>query len=72
MQSQLIVQHRRVYGNPAIYPVNETARLFASIAGTKTLSHPVLEAAEKLGFEIICEPEPVAASVAKWAARWAP
>jgi len=66
MQSQLIVQHRRVYGNPAIYPVNETAQLFASIAGTRTLSHPVLEAAERLGFQVVVEPEPVSASVAKW------
>jgi hypothetical protein len=67
MSTQLVVQHRRVYGNPAIYPVNDTAQLFAAIAGTRTLSHPVLEAAEKLGFTIIVEREPVSASVAKWA-----
>jgi hypothetical protein len=67
MQPQLIVRIRNVYGCPTIYPVNETASAFAKIAGTKTLSHPVLCEAEKLGFSIVVEPEPVPQSVAKWA-----
>jgi hypothetical protein len=67
MNQQLLVRIRNVYGCPAIYPVNETASSFAKIAGTKTLSHPVLEEAERLGFRVVVEPEPVPQSVAKWA-----
>jgi hypothetical protein len=63
----LIVRVRNVYGVPAVYPVNETAVAFAKIAGTKTLSHPVLCEAEKLGYMIVVEPEPIPQSVAKWA-----
>lgn len=64
---KLIVQVRNVYGTPAVYPVNETASLFAQIAGTKTLTHPTLQLAERLGFLIEAQPEPVPQSVAKWA-----
>jgi hypothetical protein len=63
----LIVRVRNVYGTPAVYPVNETAHAFARIAGTKTLTHLALAEAEKLGYQIVAEPEPVPQSIAKWA-----
>ena len=66
---KLIVQVRSVYGVHSVYPVNETAQLFARIAGTKTLTHPTLQLAEQLGFLIEAQPEPVPQFVAKWAAR---
>ena len=64
---QLIVRVRSVYGVPNIYPVNDSAEAFARIAGTKTLSRSVLEEAERLGYSIVVEPEPIPQSVAKWA-----
>ena len=37
------------------YPVNKVAVTFAAIAGTKTLSETVLNAAESLGYNIVVE-----------------
>ena len=39
------------YGNSLVYPMNETARLFCQIAGTKTLTETTINNARKLGFE---------------------
>lgn len=63
----LLVRVRNVYGTPTIYPVNEPAALIARIAGTKTLTHDALIAAEQLGFTVQVQPEPIPASVARWA-----
>ena len=49
---RLVVSVRNVYGNDMVYPVNETAKLFAKIAGTKTLRGETLMYAEALGFDI--------------------
>lgn len=46
------VQVKSVYGSQMIYPANETAELFAAIAGTKTLSNVALAYAERLGFQV--------------------
>ena len=43
---------RNVYGNDLIYPANDEGRLFAAIAGTKTLSKTDLARIEQLGFRI--------------------
>ena len=43
---------RSNYGNQAIYPVNEHAKLLAAIAGTKTLTNVTLAYAERMGFQI--------------------
>lgn len=43
------------YGNEAIYPVNETAKKFAEIAGTKTMSRKLLNQCKDLGYEIKVE-----------------
>ena len=48
----LMAREREVYGSKKLYPTNEVARLFARVAGTKTLTDVTLDAAEKLGFEI--------------------
>ena len=63
---KLIVQVRNVYGVPSVYPINETASLFAQIAGTKTLTHPTLCLAERLGYQIEAQPEPVPEFVSRW------
>lgn len=66
MSTQLLVRIRNVYGTAAMYPANPTAESFARISGTKTLTHPVLEEAEKLGFTVVLEREPIPESLARW------
>lgn len=43
---------RRVYGNSVIYPSCPTARHFAAIAGTKTLTLDTLHRIKALGYSI--------------------
>jgi len=57
---QITVTIREVYGNPVVYPVCITARLFASIAGTKTLSLATLKKIDALGYSIMQQTEPLA------------
>lgn len=47
---QLLVKDQ--YGNQALHPHNDTAKLFASIAGTKTLTLPVIKHIMALGYSI--------------------
>lgn len=47
-----LVRVTSVYGRTTIYPENATARLFAQIAGTKTLTQPLLNSIRALGFSI--------------------
>jgi hypothetical protein len=49
---KLIIDKKNVYGNEVFYPVNDIAKTFASIAGTKTLLPSVLAKAKSLGYEI--------------------
>jgi hypothetical protein len=49
---KIIVEVKSVYGNEAIYPVCDDAKLFASLAGTKTLTRPALEIIKKLGYAV--------------------
>ena len=46
------IEVKNVYGILTVYPVNETAKVFAEIANTKTLTHTTLCHIEKLGYEI--------------------
>ena len=46
------VEVRTVYGNDLIYPVNEPAKIFASLTGTKTLTLADLQRIQALGFEV--------------------
>lgn len=50
MQIQVLV--RTVFGNETVYPVCEKAKLFAKIAGTKTLCPTALSSIKALGYEI--------------------
>ena len=52
MKQVLVIKIQIVYGGAKIYPVNEQAKIFAQIAGTKTLSSSNLAYAAKLGYEI--------------------
>ena len=47
---QLMVKDQ--YGTKVLYPNNNTAKLFASIAGTKTLTLPVVKHIMALGYSI--------------------
>ena len=52
MQQTLIIEAKSNYGNQVFYPVNECAKLFAEIAGTKTLGLDTIKKAKLLGFVV--------------------
>ena len=51
-QPTVQVQVRSIYGNDLIYPINEAAKHFASIAGTKTLARSDINIIRQLGFTV--------------------
>lgn len=55
MQSHkaITVEVRSIYGEQKVYPMCPRSKLFAEIAGTKTLTHYTLCKVEALGYEII-------------------
>ena len=53
------VTYKTNYGNEAIYPVCNTAKGFAEIAGTKTLTRQTLATIVKMGYEIDVETPPI-------------
>ena len=48
----IIIQIKNVYGNETVYPICERAKLFARIAGTRTLTSATLRDVKALGYEI--------------------
>ena len=53
MESNLvIIAIRSIYGNVKAWPINHNAKLFAEIAGTKTLTIATLARISALGFQI--------------------
>jgi len=48
----LTVRARDVYGVKTYYPADDTARAFARIAGTKTLTLATIREAQKLGYHV--------------------
>ncbi len=52
MQLQITVRVINVYGCETVYPACDKAKLFAKIAGTKTLVPAVLSNIKALGYEI--------------------
>ncbi len=52
MHQTLIIEAKSNYGNQVFYPVNECAKLFAEIAGTKTLGLDTIKKAKLLGFVV--------------------
>ncbi len=64
MKRAIVVNIKSVYGVEKIYPVCEHARIFASIAGTKTLTVETIDSVKGLGFEIIVEQAGLAQRIA--------
>ena len=50
---QVQIEVKKVYGVDKIYPINDAAKIIASIAGTKTLSVANLIDAGRLGLEVV-------------------
>lgn len=46
------VEMKEVYGETKVYPVCPKAKLFAAIAGTKTLTEETLKNIERLGYQL--------------------
>lgn len=44
------VEIKEVYGNKTVYPINDTAKYLAQLAGTKTLTTSTLAIAKNMGF----------------------
>ena len=53
------VRVKDVYGNQMIYPVCDAAKVFAAIAGTKTLTQHTLLLIKKLGYDISIAPQSI-------------
>jgi hypothetical protein len=56
---QITVRITSVYGAKTIYPVCETAQIFADIAGTKTLKSTTINAIKSLGYAILVQQEEI-------------
>jgi len=56
---EIVVRVTTNYGARAVYPVCETAKIFAIIAGTKTLKPETLNCIKSLGYKVIVQPEEV-------------
>jgi hypothetical protein len=55
MNTTITVKITKNYGNEAIYPVCDTAKMFAEIAGTKTMSRRLIDQVKQLGYSIVVE-----------------
>jgi len=53
---EIVIDRKFVYGEVRYYPVCEKAMLFADIAGTKTLTKPVLRKIKDLGYTVTFKP----------------
>lgn len=53
---KIVISRKEVYGEVKYYPVCEVAKLFAAIAGTKTLTKPTLFKIKDLGYEVMIAP----------------
>jgi hypothetical protein len=56
---EITVRVTNNYGARAVYPVCETAKIFADIAGTKTLKPTTINAIKSLGYKINVEQEAI-------------
>ena len=52
MSKDIVVQMREAYGTVMYYPVSESAKALARIAGTKTLTAQALSEASTLGLNV--------------------
>ena len=53
----IIVRITSVYGARTVYPVCETAQIFADITGTKTLKPTTINSIKALGYTILVQQE---------------
>ena len=54
---EIKVTIKNVYGNQTIYPACESAKIFARLAGTKTLTMDAIQDIKKLGYTVhVCQP----------------
>jgi hypothetical protein len=54
----ITIEIRDIYGIRTIYPHCQTAKLFARLAGTKTITRHALETIKALGYQIeVKQPE---------------
>lgn len=54
----ITIEIRDIYGIRTIYPACDTARLFARLAGTKTITRHALETIRALGYTVeVKQPE---------------
>ena len=51
----ITVTIRSIYGNEVIYPACDKSQAFASIAGTRTITHQVIKQIKALGYEVRVE-----------------
>ena len=49
----IYVNERSVYGNTMVYPACDKAKVFANIAGTKTLTFETIAEIKNLGYDIL-------------------
>ena len=49
---KIVIEKKSVYGAINIYPVCQTAKFFASLAGTKTLTQHAVELIKRAGYEV--------------------
>lgn len=55
---QITIEIKNNYGVQVVYPVCDTAKQFAQIAGTKTLTHQALCIIERMGYAILQQQQP--------------
>jgi hypothetical protein len=48
----ITIQIKNVYGNDTIYPVCDKAKIFANLAGTKTITLQALAQIKLLGYAV--------------------
>ena len=52
MEMNIHVEIKNVYGVRSVYPVCDTAKLLAQLAGTKTFTPSSIEVIKKLGYTV--------------------
>jgi hypothetical protein len=59
MIMEITVRITSNYGAKTVYPVCETAKIFADIAGTKTLKPTTINSIKALGYKIVVQQEEI-------------
>lgn len=55
MDKTIVVKIKDVYGTQTIYPVCETAKGLAALAGTKTITQASIKIIKSLGYQVAVE-----------------